>query len=71
MSDDQSFPLYSKSYPKLWAGSYSYVERFTDGKIHWSFFFSNFWLLLDDVAAIVEYARKRGVRVEVEFDVPG
>jgi hexosaminidase len=55
MSDSQSFPFQVKSFPKLWDGAYSEVEKFTQ----------------DDVAATVEYARMRGVRVMVEFDVPG
>ncbi|KAL6069951.1 Beta-hexosaminidase [Balamuthia mandrillaris] len=55
MTDTQSFPLESASFPALWDGAYSPMERFT----------------LDDVASIVEYARQRGVRVMVEFDVPG
>lgn len=55
MSDSQSFPLQSKSYPKLWDGSFSKWERYTQAS----------------VAKIVEYARERGVRVIVEFDMPG
>jgi len=55
MSDTQSFPLQSLTYPKLWDGSWSDTERYTQG----------------DVAGIVEYARARGVRVMVEFDMPG
>merc|ERR1711966_523005 len=55
MSDSQSFPLQSITYPKLWDGSWSQSERYTQG----------------DVAAVVEYARERGVRVMVEFDMPG
>ena len=53
--DQQSFPFQSKSYPKLWSGAYSNEERYTER----------------DIATIVEYARARGVRVMVEFDVPG
>ena len=52
MVDTQSFPMQSKSSPKLWRGAYSPQERYTQ----------------KDVAAIVEYARLRGVRVMVEFD---
>eukprot|EP00656_Telonema_subtile_P016112 TRINITY_DN1849_c0_g1_i1.p1 TRINITY_DN1849_c0_g1~~TRINITY_DN1849_c0_g1_i1.p1 ORF type:complete len:519 (+),score=106.62 TRINITY_DN1849_c0_g1_i1:215-1771(+) len=55
MVDSQSFPFQSKAYPKLWAGAYSEVEKFTQA----------------DIATIVEYARMRGVRVIVEFDMPG
>lgn len=55
MSDSQSFPMQSTTAPKLWDGAYSAQERYTQA----------------DVAAIVEYARLRGVRVMVEFDMPG
>ncbi|MDC3321803.1 family 20 glycosylhydrolase [bacterium] len=55
MVDSQSFPFQSKTYPDLWKGAYSAEERYTQ----------------DDIATIVEYARLRGVRVYVEFDVPG
>jgi hexosaminidase len=55
MSDSQSFPLQVKSHPKLWDGSWSLQERY----------------LQSDVAEMVEYARMRGVRVMVEFDMPG
>jgi len=55
MSDSQSFPMQSTSAPKLWEGAYSADERYTQ----------------DDIAAVVEYARLRGVRVMVEFDMPG
>jgi len=55
MVDSQSFPFESKSSPKLWEGSFSAQERYTQ----------------EDIAAIVEYARLRGVRVIVEFDMPG
>jgi hexosaminidase len=55
MVDTQSFPFESKKFPKLWDGAYSEFEKFTQ----------------EDIAVIVEYARMRGVRVIVEFDVPG
>eukprot|EP00940_MAST-03C_sp_MAST-3C-sp2_P000220 g220.t1 len=55
MSDTQSFPFQSFAYPKLWEASWSPEERYTQA----------------DVSAIVEYARMRGVRTYVEFDVPG
>ena len=55
MSDSQSFPLQSTSAPRLWMGAYSPQERYTQA----------------DVASIVEHARLRGVRVMVEFDMPG
>eukprot|EP00939_MAST-03C_sp_MAST-3C-sp1_P002177 g2177.t1 len=55
MVDTQSFPFESKTYPSLWKGAWSENERYTQ----------------DDIAAVVEYARVRGVRTYVEFDVPG
>ena len=55
MVDTQSFPFQSTARPRLWAGAYSPRERY----------------LQSEVAAVVEYARLRGVRVVVEFDVPG
>eukprot|EP00697_Spironema_sp_BW2_P017341 gnl/Spiro4/8997_TR4745_c0_g1_i1.p1 gnl/Spiro4/8997_TR4745_c0_g1~~gnl/Spiro4/8997_TR4745_c0_g1_i1.p1 ORF type:complete len:558 (+),score=137.24 gnl/Spiro4/8997_TR4745_c0_g1_i1:54-1676(+) len=55
MVDDQSFPFRSNTYPKLTQGAYSAAERYTQA----------------DIAAVVEYARLRGVRVIVEFDMPG
>lgn len=55
MVDSQSFPFESKTSPKLWDGAYSEFERYTQR----------------DIESIVEYARLRGVRVIVEFDMPG
>jgi len=55
MSDSQSFPMESKTHPKLWEGSWSAQERY----------------LQSDIADIIEYARARGVRTMVEFDMPG
>ncbi|XP_044508140.1 beta-hexosaminidase 3-like [Mangifera indica] len=53
--DTQSFPLEIPSYPKLWDGAYSDSERYT----------------MTDAAEIVSYARKRGINVLAEIDVPG
>ena len=50
MSDDQSFPMQSKSSPKLWEGAYSKQQRYTQS----------------DIAEVVEFARLRGVRVMIE-----
>lgn len=55
MADTQSFPFEVKGYPKLWNAAWSPQERFQQ----------------EDVRAIVDYAKARGVRVMVEFDVPG
>ena len=53
--DAQSWPLESPSWPNLWTGAFSPLERYTT----------------DDVASIVEYARARGVRTVFEVDHPG
>ena len=53
--DAQSWPLESPSWPLLWSGAFSRVERYTT----------------DDVAAVVAFARARGVRVVFEVDHPG
>jgi hexosaminidase len=55
LSDDQSFPLESKTYPKLWRAAFSERERYTQA----------------DIASLVEYARFRAVRMVPEFDLPG
>jgi hexosaminidase len=49
MSDTQSFPMQSKTYPLMWEGAWSDQERYTQA----------------DIASVVEYARLRGVRVMV------
>ncbi|KAI3976181.1 hypothetical protein MKX01_022103 [Papaver californicum] len=53
--DTQSFPLEIPSYPKLWNGAYSGAERYT----------------MADAAEIVDYARRRGINILAEIDVPG
>eukprot|EP00899_Mesostigma_viride_P006503 jgi/Mesvir1/15854/Mv03401-RA.1 len=53
--DSQSFPLESSAYPRLWMGAFSPTERYSR----------------DEVAELVEYARRRGVRVVPELDIPG
>ncbi|KAH7444628.1 hypothetical protein KP509_02G085700 [Ceratopteris richardii] len=53
--DTQSFPLEIPSYPNLWRGSFSPLERYS----------------MSDAKDIVEYARKRGIHVMPEIDVPG
>lgn len=55
ISDSQSFPFQSLTYPLLWNGAYSPVERYTQ----------------NDVKEIIEYAREHGIRVMIEFDIPG
>jgi hypothetical protein len=53
--DYQSWPIQSLAYPLLWSAAWSPGERYT----------------LADAAAVVEYARQRGVLVVPEFDSPG
>jgi len=55
LSDIQSFPYHSEVLPRFSLGSYSLDDRYS----------------MDDVANVVEYARQRGVRTMIEFDVPG
>ena len=55
LSDDQSFPWGPDSLPRLSMAAYSQSERYSSA----------------DIEDIVEYARQRGVRVMIEFDVPG
>ena len=55
LTDQQAFPVQSAAYPKLWRGAYSWRERYTR----------------DELVALVEYARARGVAVMAELDVPG
>ncbi|KAH3760696.1 beta-hexosaminidase subunit beta [Pelomyxa schiedti] len=53
--DSQSFPFESFSEPNLWEGSWSVNERYTQ----------------QDIRNIVGYARDNGIRVMIEFDIPG
>jgi hexosaminidase len=53
--DTQSFPFESSTYPKLWQGAYTKPERYSQ----------------NDIRELVEYGRKRGVKVMIEFDMPG
>ncbi|KAL7613877.1 hypothetical protein Lser_V15G08367 [Lactuca serriola] len=53
--DTQAFPLEIPSFPKLWDGAYSSSERYT----------------MAAAAEIVSYAKKRGINVLAELDVPG
>ena len=56
--DSESFPYVSTAFPNLSAaGAYAPAERHTYSQA--------------DVAALVAYAKDRGVRVVVEFDTPG
>jgi hexosaminidase len=55
LSDSQSFPWGPESLPRLSMAAYSQSERYSSA----------------DIADVVEYARQRGVRVMLEFDVPG
>lgn len=53
--DTQAFPLEIPSFPKLWNGAYSSSERYT----------------MAAAADIVNYAKRRGINVLAELDVPG
>ncbi|KAF6164360.1 hypothetical protein GIB67_037517 [Kingdonia uniflora] len=53
--DEESFPLEVPSYPNLWKGSYSKWERYT----------------VEDAYDIVNFAKKRGINIMAEIDIPG
>ncbi|XP_019452564.1 PREDICTED: beta-hexosaminidase 1-like [Lupinus angustifolius] len=53
--DKQSFPLEVPSYPNLWKGSYTDLERYT----------------IEDAYEIVNFSKMRGINVMPELDVPG
>ena len=53
--DTQAFPFESKAQPKLWEGSYTPQERYNR----------------EEIKNLVEYGRERGVKIMLEFDVPG
>ncbi|KAH7677994.1 hexosaminidase protein [Dioscorea alata] len=53
--DEEAFPLEVPSYPDLWKGSYSKWERYT----------------VEDAKDVVNFAKKRGIHVMAEIDVPG
>ena len=55
LSDSQSFPWGPESLPRLSLAAYSPSDRYSSA----------------DIEDVVEYARQRGVRVMIEFDVPG
>jgi hexosaminidase len=53
--DTQSFPFESKTSPGLWKGSFTSAEKYSQ----------------EDIKEVVEYGRERGVKVMIEFDMPG
>ena len=53
--DTQSFSFQSVTYPDLWKGAYSQLEKYRQ----------------EDISDIVEFARLRGIKVMIEFDMPG
>lgn len=82
--DTQSFPLEIPSYPKLWNGAYSRPERYTFADaieivrqvgLFSVFCFTNLHMYLLYVSDVFvpnsSYAKRRGINVLAELDVPG
>ncbi|XP_019151420.1 PREDICTED: beta-hexosaminidase 1 [Ipomoea nil] len=53
--DEQSFPIEVPTYPNLWKGAYTKMERYT----------------VEDAYDIVNFAKMRGINIMAEIDVPG
>ncbi|CAH9065387.1 unnamed protein product [Cuscuta europaea] len=53
--DEESFPLEVPTYPNLWKGAYTKMERYT----------------VEDAKDIVNFAKMRGINIMAEVDVPG
>eukprot|EP01084_Bolivina_argentea_P142004 249504_1 len=53
--DAPSFPYESKSVPKLWNGAFDQYETYTQM----------------DIKSVIEYGIQRGIRIVIEFDLPG
>lgn len=53
--DEESFPLEVPTFPNLWRGAYTKLERYT----------------VEDAYEIVNFAKNRGINVMAEIDVPG
>ncbi|KAK5578513.1 hypothetical protein RB653_008185 [Dictyostelium firmibasis] len=53
--DSQSFPLTSLTFPKMTKGSWSSQEVYS----------------IKDIKSIIQHAKERGIRVELEIDMPG
>ncbi|RAL51230.1 hypothetical protein DM860_010732 [Cuscuta australis] len=53
--DEESFPLEVPTYPNLWKGAYTKMERYT----------------VEDASDIVHFAKMRGINIMAEVDVPG
>lgn len=53
--DEESFPLEVPTYPNLWKGSYTKMERYN----------------VEDASDIVNFAKMRGINIMAEVDVPG
>nr|GLL27906.1 beta-hexosaminidase 1 [Ipomoea trifida] len=53
--DEESFPIEVPTYPNLWKGAYTKMERYT----------------VEDAYDIVNFAKMRGINIMAEVDVPG
>lgn len=55
ITDHEAWPIEIRSKSKLWESSYSKYERYTQV----------------EVRKVIEYGRKRGIRIVAEIDTPG
>jgi hexosaminidase len=69
LTDDQGFSVQVKKYPDLAVPSDIFVEL--QNKLQTNVEPTKFYYTQDDIAQLIQYAIRRGVRIIPEFGVPG